>query len=808
MARLFDYRLGAGVTVADERVEDLIASGNYSFIKGEEIVLVHPDGELYNVPAEEAHLALQDGYRYAPTELVEREDLKFEVEDSPFTSAALGAARGLTFGASDLVLQEAGFTEDEIKLHRELNPIATTLGEVGSLVTPFGVTSALGRAAAKGGALAATYLGRKAADQGMRKLGSAINSRVVQGAAGGAAEGAVVGGMYATSSNILDDPESRPLLADHIYAGAGFGGVAGGLIGAVSKVLSSGKSAFTKETNKAYFRALGGLKPDWNKVTQKGTYPDAVYELGRRIRELDKKGVLQNLGEDADELVKELDNVLLPSYGSKLDDIITRVEGAAKKAGQPLNDIRFDPESIADRMTREIIDNPQALGKGMVDDPQMLAKIGRAEASIKAFRDVAYKNMHPWVKKKKLGRFLSFRESEELKRWYQKNLANYKRNPEDYDYFNAMASIIREESENALDAIAGRLSQVTTLPKNTYAEFIEAKSLYGALKQIRDIASGAAAREAVNNRLPLTSFIIGGGLGGGAMAAADSLLTGGLIGAATFAGTAMARKYLRDSGELLLARTMSRVTDYGEMLNMAGKSEKMIKAAVGSLTRVGDAAAVKFSAPTPPTPEITLKQFERVRDDLNNFAGNPETLFARMEKMVPEVEGDQTINLELIQTMTNGINFLQERLPVSPIAGQTLLYNNQNSLPSMPSIMRFMRYVETINDPNSILLHVAGGSLTKEHMEAIQQVFPRLYQDQKKYLLREFAGKQPKLDGPRRASLSRFFGQPLDPSLQLPFIQSTQQFYQQQRAPIQQRGSRAPIEVPGLETQTQAALSL
>ena len=46
MARLFDYRLGAGVTVADERVEDLIASGDYSFIKGKEVVLVHPDGQL------------------------------------------------------------------------------------------------------------------------------------------------------------------------------------------------------------------------------------------------------------------------------------------------------------------------------------------------------------------------------------------------------------------------------------------------------------------------------------------------------------------------------------------------------------------------------------------------------------------------------------------------------------------------------------------------------------------------------------------------------------------------------------------
>ena len=428
MARLFDYRLGAGVTVADERVEDLISSGNYSFIKGKEVVLVHPDGQLYNVPAEEAHLALQEGYRYAPTELVEHEDMKADVEDSPLTSTALGAARGLTFGASDLLLQGAGFTEEEIKMHRDLNPIATTLGEVGSLITPFGVTSALGRAAAKGGALAAHYLGKKAA----LKAGG-LAERVLTGATGGAAEGAVVGGMYATSSQILDDPEKRPLLADHIYAGAGFGGVAGGLVGAVSKVLSSGKSAFTKETNKAYFRALGGLKPDWNKVTQKGKYPDAVYELGRRIKEFDKKGVLQNLGEDADDLVKELDNVLLPEYGSKLDDIITKVEGAAKKAGVPLNDIRFDPESIAERMTREIIDNPQALGKGMVDEPQILAKIGRAEASIEAFRDIAYKNMSPFWKKFKAGGFLSFRESEGLKTWYQKNLANYKRNPEDYD---------------------------------------------------------------------------------------------------------------------------------------------------------------------------------------------------------------------------------------------------------------------------------------------------------------------------------------------------------------------------------------
>ena len=809
MARLYDHSLGAGVTVADERVEDLIASGQYAFIKGQEVVVVDKEGALYNVPPETAHRALKAGYRYAPTELVEQADMKVKVEDSPFTSTALGAARGLTFGASDLLLQGAGFTEDEIKMHRELNPIATTVGEIGSLIQPFGATSALARGAAKAGAMAAHWAGKKAADAGMRKIGSSINSRVVRGATGGAAEGAVVGGMYGTSSQILDDPEQRPLLADPLSAGAGFGAVAGGLVGGVAAVLKAGGGKFKQEMEKAYFRALDPRKADWSKVTQSGKYPDAIYELGRRIREMDKKGVLQNL-DDAPGLVKELDDVLLPAYGSKIDDIIGDVEKAARKSGHHLDDVRFDPDVVADRMIREIVDNPAALGRGMVKEPQMVKKQRRAIRSIEAFRDVAYKNLPDWWKQLGFkGKTLSFRESEKLKRWYQKNLADYKKNPKNYDYFNSMARIIREESENSLDGIAGQLSQVTDLPKNTYAQFIEAKEIYKALKQIRDIASGAAARDAINTRIPLTSFILGGGMGAGAFTAMDSIMTGGLAAGATFAGTALARKYFRDSGELLLARTMGRITDMGETLNMAGRSEKMIRTAVNTLRKTGEAASVKIKAPYPDSPEKTIKDFKRIKKGLNNFAGNPQTLYARMEQMVPEVEGDQTINLELIQTMTNGINFLQERLPVSPIAGQQVMFTEDNSMPSMPSIMRFMRYVETINSPNSILMHVAGGSLTNEHMEAITTVFPRLYQDQKKYLLNGFVNKMPRLDGPRRASLSKFFQQALDPSLQPQFIQRTQDFYNERRVapqPIQQQGT--VIEPMQLSTSIQDAAAL
>ena len=52
MAKLYDYRLNAGVLVADERVNELIGSGNYSFIKGETIHVTDETGQIYNVPAE------------------------------------------------------------------------------------------------------------------------------------------------------------------------------------------------------------------------------------------------------------------------------------------------------------------------------------------------------------------------------------------------------------------------------------------------------------------------------------------------------------------------------------------------------------------------------------------------------------------------------------------------------------------------------------------------------------------------------------------------------------------------------------
>ena len=796
MAKLYDYRLGAGVLVADERVDELISSGNYSFIKGDTIHVTDESGEIWTVPADEAHESLQLGYTYAPKEVVDKARMRHEIEESPLTSLGLGFARSLTFGLSDVLAARAkgGFSKEELRMRREVGGIPTTIGEIGGLVTPMGLTGLASRGASK----AATALlknASKAAERTnkLKTVGSVLNSRVVKGAVGGSAEGAAIGTMYGTSSQLLDDPENRPLFSDHIYAGAGFGLVGGGIVSAIGASLKGFGGRFKKEAHKAYFRALDPKRKDYKRVGGN----EASIELGRRIKELDDKGILKNL-DDAIELENEISNTLLPLYGKRIDDLITEVETAIKKSGQSMDDVQFNINRIADRMEKEILLDEKSFGfKGMPQEAAIVNKIKRAKKSIQAFRDLA-----------KGKETLTFRESERLKTWYQKNLANYQKEPLDYDYFNSMAYIIRDESELALQAISGKLSTVKGFPPLTYQEFLEAKQMYGSLKQIRDVAAEASARQMVNARFPITSYITAAPLAGGVFAGAESALTGGLGAAATFAGTALLRKYARDNGELILARTMGRLSDYGEMLNFAGKSQVTIDKFVQTLVRGGAATTIKIASPFPESPKGTVKRYKKLKEDIQEINTNPQTLYVRLDAMLPDVEGDQTINRELAQTMANAVGFLQEKLPGNSIGHQQLFYDN-DQVPPMNQILKFMRYVDIMNDPNKVLQYIIGGSLMPEHVEAMEKVFPRLYQAQIEAIMKGLIDNQPvKLSIEQRGSLGRFLKVPTDRYFGNEFIQAAQGLYAENREQEGKKQGGGEIKLPSFETETQRALAV
>ena len=780
MAKLYDHRLGAGVLVADERVDELVQTGNYSFLKGPRVHLVDEYGELYNVPPEKAKAAIDAGYFYAPAHVVQEGKLKKEIEDTPLKSAGYGLLRGLTFGVSD-----AFGPKRELQLRRQMDPGWTAAGEITSLVTPGGLTGLAARGASKvackliSGGVKATQAADKA-----KRTGSVLNSRVIRGAVGGAAEGAAVGTMYGVSGQLLDDPENYPTFADHIYAGAGFGGVAGGVVGAIGSSLVGAGGVFKKMRDKAYLKVLDPKQAQIKKVAGKDyAHMDRLEEIGRIMSKLDAKDaktgqrIMQNL-DDPEELIKEIgkkweEGSLLHTWGTKLGQLKETVEKAIKRSGQSVDDLQFNIDKMTERLKEQIL-VPLRQRVGSSTKPEYKRQIRSVEREIEDFRRFA-------LEKTGGKKNATFTQAEEIKTEWGFRAYQDPSTPEASKLFmRQIAGILKRENEEFLEALGGRLSQIddTLLPSSTYADFLEAKEIYGTLNTIQYWASVARAREISNARIPLTSWITGGTMGAGVMTTTDSLLTGGLAGAATFAATGLLRKYARDSGDLILARTMNRVTDYGEMLNSADVSKAAIHKFVDLLVRGGSAATVKIKNPFPDNDKKTITRFKQLKKDIEELKTNPQTLYVRMNEMLPDVQGDQTINQELAQTMANVVGFLSEKLPENTSTSQ-LLFNNDQT-PPMNQILKFMRYVDILDSPNKILQYVAGGKLMPEHMEAITTVFPRLYQAQMEAVLNGLTdqGLPIKLDMAQRQSLTRFMNYPASGIYSSEFIQGMQKFYE------------------------------
>jgi hypothetical protein len=130
--------------------------------------------------------------------------------DDPVLSAMLGAARGATLGASDVILTRSGIASpEEVKEYREESPWASGLGELGgaaaSMLLPGG--GLVGQVARVG-----------------RAAGTALSKVPLLGKlAPAAAEGAALGAAYGASEAAWDPDKKAKDILDHAAWGAGVG---------------------------------------------------------------------------------------------------------------------------------------------------------------------------------------------------------------------------------------------------------------------------------------------------------------------------------------------------------------------------------------------------------------------------------------------------------------------------------------------------------------------------------------------------------------------------------------------------------
>ena len=211
--------------VPHEQVQDAVLSGRFHLPTNKPVTVINPDGEVGEIPADQAAAAFQQGYSYATPE-------QAKYSDKGVTAAVLGAVDSATLGLAGAVLdpiaEAMGAPVGERAAIKRQNETAYMLGQLGGVIAGPGAT--VMREAGQAGAAA---LGLAAPTTALGRVGSAASKAAI--------ENMVFASGDELAKKFMGDPESsvETALLNVGLAGVLGGGI-GGAVGAVPELWKIG----------------------------------------------------------------------------------------------------------------------------------------------------------------------------------------------------------------------------------------------------------------------------------------------------------------------------------------------------------------------------------------------------------------------------------------------------------------------------------------------------------------------------------------------------------------------------------------
>ena len=345
MIQVRNNRTGKLEKIEDGGLPDLLNSGEYSILKGQELEFEDNEGQRRLVPSEQVFDAIDAGFKHVSQKQIQKEELFAEAEDEPFKAAAVSGLRGLTLGLTDQILTSTGITNPEkLKALEEANPIISGASEITGAIAPAfftGGTSVGARLLAatpaalaeRAGLAAATKLAPSITGKVLSKTASNITKEVVDKAVkigtGSAVEGAFFGVGDVISEDALGDAEFN---AETALAGMGQGALIGGIFGSAAGgtfgMVGEGAKAIKKQYTETMKKVFSGIE---DKQIQKDV-------LTRLSNEEAADEIMKKLGADADEvadkieLAKSAEALAVPlTPGMKEGGVFAELEGSLAK---------------------------------------------------------------------------------------------------------------------------------------------------------------------------------------------------------------------------------------------------------------------------------------------------------------------------------------------------------------------------------------------------------------------------------------------------------------------------------------------
>lgn len=805
------------------------------------VTMQTPSGSIVEVDPGDVADATQLGYTTPTPEAIKAYDTnkKYNTLTGEAQAAAAGAARGASFGLSDLALTKSGLVAPQTLTDLQtVNPGASMLGEAaGTLVNP--VLGPAGKLAegAVGAALpeATTLAGR-------------VLSGTASEAAGSAVQGALIGGVgNSVTEYALGDPElNGEKVASNFLEGGLLGGIAGGLLGAgkvaVPEAVSAGKDALQG----LYSKVVGLPGEDAGLLTKGVAKAQSLFSNITPDEFIEK---MQQRTADVAQMPEQGQKQFINDFADNLNDLyqnVSRTTGKVSAEIRPEENAQFlkdlPPETGA-AQTSQIKQAFQDTVNAMKQDPtlyppqvasklSMLAdKLGNrlvtAENAGEVFNTLN-EIKGTLGKKADWGGLGYLRQFPEANSALQTLYGTIQKGLEDSDTWGMAASRQAAYNEAASQylnakkffekAFVGK-GRGEVNPAKIEAFIRNSGSVRGqeALRSLTDYieSSKGVLDEAQKsydslpdrefNRAKLDDFFDkqaayqAGVPDAQAALKAPKASSGGSIFSY---GSGMGRTL--EVGAILhnplnaipivaahaIGKVMSQpdrlITGLARVEGLVGKSTNTLSKAASRVFSAAEGQEGKIVGGYLQNHDVTAHQ--KLADRLLEVAGDPNNLIdhvtdntKNLYQVAPQITGG------VQKTAFRAAQFLSSKLPGNVASNQKTPFSAPYQ-PSQAEIAKFDRYRHIVENPMEALNQVRNGTLSPETIETLMAVYPRLYEEMKTQVLTAATKLPRKAQVPfsTQQSLSMFLGEPLNPSL-------TPQAIQANRAAIAAPIPQAPM---------------
>jgi hypothetical protein len=393
----------------------------------------------------------------------------------------------------------------------------------------------------------------------------------------------------------------------------------------------------------------------------------------------------------------------------------------------------------------------------------------------------------------------------------QKFAKSFIKDPSDTAVGNEFKNIARklDNAEEFLQAAAkyGSVDGETLLRFKTAADSARA-TIAQASEDAAFRKQVAALSEGVDGRLAEQAQTIGGQFGQRALGASAGAVLGGVSGgpvgsilgavAGSAAGAKAARANpFRSIGNVVagipVQKNKTVVDKLAEMFTPKAIEQEAARQYVLKKISTSMKKFVEVSAVSARVGTVDLAAVER---DYDNFA--EKVWESREDPLSAAKQVSPTDDEQAQAVVAKGIQFLNTKLPEEAVAGASLPFANGSLGNASPESKRkYMRYANAVESPMKVIESIGDGTVTSEGVEALQAVYPSIYETAKAKAV-EAVQKKPPVEV--RAKLASLFG--IEDALRPPVPQQAAQSEQVASAPRAKQ--RQPIRVDSSAAQTEA----